>query len=271
MKYQLSLFNNDDIRAIKEDQAAFETLGWSLDQIIQNLQEIKSQGFISIPSNIYRKDEGVVGQILERKFNVRENNLSVRDLGSFELKGIRSTSHIITLCHKKPIEGSNPIQIFDRFGQITPSNRDSTLLKKKFFSTINGTHVNRQGLQLIPDDAFKFSMFHISPGKKEFICRWDLQEQIRKIDNIILVSAKTQGDTNSPDEKFHYTDAWILNGIKRLDSLIKEGVIVVDFCIDQSYISIHGPAIGIPHDRGPHIRIPRAKLLNGYNRVIKIL
>ncbi len=64
-------------------------MNWTIDQIKQRLLEVKAKGFLAIPDGMYRRDEGVVGQILEREFNIKENNISVRDLGSFELKGMR--------------------------------------------------------------------------------------------------------------------------------------------------------------------------------------
>ena len=109
---------------------------WTREQIQKRLLEIKAKGFLSIPDGMYRKDEGVVGQILEREFGIQENNISVRDLGSFELKGMRKKSGKLTLCHKKTDAGLSPIEVFDRFGYERPSNRDKLIIKKKLFSTI---------------------------------------------------------------------------------------------------------------------------------------
>ena len=49
---------------------------WTIENITSQLSEIKAKGYISIPPEKYRNDEGVVGQILEHEFGIIENNLS---------------------------------------------------------------------------------------------------------------------------------------------------------------------------------------------------
>lgn len=48
---------------------------WTKEQVIARLNEIEHKGFISVPAGMYRNDDGIVGQILEREFEVDENNL----------------------------------------------------------------------------------------------------------------------------------------------------------------------------------------------------
>lgn len=230
-------------------------MSWSITEIKSKLNMIKKKGFIGIPPDMYRRDEGIVGQLLEREFQIRENNLQIGDLGEFELKGIRSGSQTLTLCHKRPDDGLSPIQIFDRFGYIRPSNRDSSVLKKKLFTTVSGTRTNSLDLILNSDGNARIKMSF----RKEFICRWDLKNSLEKINKIVLVQADTKGRTCSRDERFHYVKAFLLNRLKSIDYLIEEGILVIDFCIDQAVGSQRGP-----HDRGPHIRIPKRKLFDAY-------
>jgi hypothetical protein len=237
-------------------------MNWTLDQIVAKLKEIKAKGFISIPPEMYRRDEGVIGQILEREFNITENNLSIRDLGDFELKGTRTKSNTLTLCHKTTEVGLTPIQIFDRFGYVKPSKRDKLVLKKKLFTTITGTRQNSLGFILKSPDPSSINMYY----GKEFICGWNLEDSIEKIDQIILVIAETWGKTLARDEQFHFIEAYLLDELKNMDELVESGVIVIDFCIDQPIGSTRGP-----HDRGPHIRISKSKLFKGYRDVRKIL
>ena len=184
-------------------------------------RQISQKGFISIPHEDYRKDEGVIGQLLEREFNVSENNISMRDLGSFELKGMRKKSSTLTLCHKTTSEGYTPNQVFDRFGYVRPSNRDSSVIKKKLFSTINGRKPNSLDLILGPNDETRFSMYYQpNTSTKEFICTWDIEDSLRKIDSIILVLADTKGKTNARDEQFHYVEAWLYNELKDFSTLL---------------------------------------------------
>jgi len=76
---------------------------WNKKSVIDKLQEISQKGFIPIPEGMYRKGDGIVGQILEREFGINENNLHIADLGTFELKGMRITKSkgsMLTLFHE---------------------------------------------------------------------------------------------------------------------------------------------------------------------------
>lgn len=237
-------------------------MNWTLDQISKKLVEIKKKGFIQIPPEMFRRDEGIIGQILEREFNLIENNLSIRDLGNFELKGMRKKSGTLTLCHKTTESGLTPIQVFNRFGYEKPSKRDRSVLKKKLFTTVKGTRQNSLGFILKSSDSSSIKMYY----GDEFICGWNLEKSIAKVDQIILVKAETKGRTLAKDEQFLFVEAYLLDELKNMDELVDSGVIVIDFCIDQPINSNKGP-----HDRGPHIRIPKSKLLYAYKDVKKIL
>jgi hypothetical protein len=239
---------------------------WTIERVTRKLEEIKAKGFIPIQSGAFRRDDGVVGQVLEREFGIRENNLNLRDLGTFELKGVRAGTQLITLSHKRPEEGLSPIQIFDRFGYIRPSRRDPSIIKKKLFITVSGRRVNSVGLRLRGIGDTTLDMVHGS----EDICKWDLTGPLEKIDQIILVLAKTQGGRNMADEEFHYIKAYVLNGLKNLKELVDTDVVVIDFCIDQP-LDASGKPIKAPHDRGPHIRVPMRKLWSAYEEVRQIL
>jgi len=234
---------------------------WSKEQIRKRLLEIKAKGFLPIPEGMYRRDEGVIGQILEREFGIKENNISVRDLGSFELKGMREKSSKLTLCHKKTDAGLSPIEVFDRFGYEKPSNRNKLILKKKLFTTVT-SKPNNLGLRLVPSGNNRIDMYHNS----EFICSWDLSEQLEKINAILLVFAETKGATASKEELFHYTSAHFIQRLKPLSTLVSSNIVVIEFCIDKQ-VDSNKP----PHDRGPHIRILKSKLFMAYEFNEKIL
>ncbi len=239
---------------------------WTREAVEQRLLEIKAKGFIPIPAGMHRNDDGIVGQILEREFDVVENNLPIRDLGNFELKGIRSKSSNLTLSHKKAEIGLTPIEIFHRFGYIRHSNRNPEILKKKLFVTVKGTIENRQTLRLrgIGDAALDMV------SGDEMICEWDLSAKIDKMDKVVLGIADTIGSTNSLDEQFHYIKAFLLDGLRPIRDLVDRDIIVIDFCIDQPLLA-DGTPNGPIHDRGPHVRVPVRKLLHAYERVTQIL
>ena len=103
---------------------------WTREKVIQKLEELRDKGFIRVPADMIRKDDGIVGQILECEFGVVENNLQLADLGTYELKGVQKKENkasILTLFHQTSTAGLTPNQIFDRFSYEKPSQRDGSL------------------------------------------------------------------------------------------------------------------------------------------------
>lgn len=237
---------------------------WTKENVITRLNEISQKGYIPVPIDMFRTDDGIVGQILEREFGVQENNLHLADLGTFELKGMRKRKGktcLLTLFHQTSCSGLTPIEIFNRFGYIRQSNR-SNILKKKLFTTIRGDKINSLGLILKPQGNDMVALYF----KDEYLATWDLSSCKTKIQKVILAFATTQGKTNSPDETFHFNEAYLLSNPNNIANAINTGAIVMDLCIDQ-------PADGSKsaHDRGPHIRISVKKLASLFETVEQIL
>lgn len=237
---------------------------WTKEQLTSHLRKIENKGYISIPTGMYRNDDGIVGQILEREFEVDENNLHIADLGNYELKGMRikkTKSSTLTLFHQKPTEGMTPIQIFNRFSYLQVSKKDGTL-KRKLFTTIYGNKENSLGFILKPNGISNVDLYY----RDEYLARWNLSSGLEKIQQILLVFAETKGKINSDEERFHYIKAYILSSPKNIYKAIGNGAVVMDLCIDQ-------PADGSKpiHDRGPHIRIPVKKLDFLFENVEQIL
>ena len=237
---------------------------WNKEQVATKLREISGKGFISIPDGMYRNDDGIVGQILEREFAVEENNLHIADLGTYELKGMRykkGKSSTLTLFHQTSTAGMTPLQLFERFSYLRASQRDGSL-KRKLFTTIYGNKENSLGFILKASGTYNVDLYY----HDEYLARWDLSSGIQKIQQVLLAFAETKGERNTPDEQFHYISAYILSSPKNIYSAIAEGAVVMDLCIDQ-------PADGSKpvHDRGPHIRIPVKKLDKLFDSAEKIL
>ena len=186
-----------------------------------------------------------VGQILEREFGIKENNLAIPDLGTYELKGFRKRSSNLTLFHKKPDRGLTPVEMFDRFGYIKPSNRNPKVLKKKLFTTISGSKYNRLGLKLLSFKKNNLEVYYYD----EFISAWDLSDALEKPEKIIMVFASTTGKGNTLQEKFYFSNAYRLEGLKDLTELLNNNAIFLDLTIDKTV-----GETGAPHDRGPHFR-----------------
>lgn len=237
---------------------------WTKEQVISRLQEIEHKGYIPVPIGMYRNDDGIVGQILEREFEVDENNLHIADLGTYELKGMRikkRKSGTLTLFHQTSTEGMTPIQIFDRFSYVRPSRRDGTL-KRKLFTRIYGNKENSLGFILKASGTNNVDLYY----HDEYLARWNLTSGLAKIQQVLLAFAETVGEKNTADEQFHYIRAYILSSPKNIYKAISEGAVVMELCIDQ-------PADGSKpvHDRGPHIRIPVKKLSSLFDVVEQVL
>lgn len=237
---------------------------WTRDRVIERLAEIEARGFIPVPESMFRRDDGIVGQILEREFEVPENNLHMADLGTYELKGMRykkNRSAMLTLFHQKPCSGMTPFELFDRFGYVKPSRRNGNL-SKKLFTTIRGDRMNSMGFILVSPSENEVCLYR----GNEFLSAWDLSEARAKIERVILALAETQGATNSKNECFHYIKAFLLSDVKNLSEAISCGAAVMDLCIDQPLGSSR-----LPHDRGPHLRIPLKKLDCLYGSIEQLL
>jgi hypothetical protein len=235
---------------------------FELSEIIEILTDIKNQGFIKIKETQFRKDEGITGQILEDLFGLKENNYAVRDLGNYELKAFRKKSSNLTLFHKKPASGLTPYQLFDRFGYVKPSKRNPAIMKKKLFTTITGHKFNSLGLKLVSTAKNDFQVYY----KDELLSTWKLDDSVHKVDEIIMVFPDTQGAVNTKEETFHFNEAYYLSGFKPLSELITNNAMFLDLCIDKEVNDT-----GVPHDRGPHIRLRKQKLFQSYNRCERII
>ena len=241
-------------------------MNWTKEKVAAKIKEISEKGFISIPKGTYRKDDGIIGQVLEREFGVPENNIHLADLGTYELKGMRlkkNKSSNLTLFHQTSTSGMSPNQIFERFSYERPSKRDGSL-KRKLFTTIKGNKQNNLGFILKASGESTVSLYY----HDEYLATWDLTSGEGKINQVLLAMAETTGVANSKDEKFHFVKAYILSSPKNIYEAISAGAVVMDLCIDQPASDFGKKA---PHDRGPHIRIPIRKLHLLFDSVEQIL
>ncbi len=239
---------------------------WTKEAIIEQMDIISAKGFISVPQGMFRRDDGIVGQVLEREFGVPENNLHLADLGKYELKGMRiknKKSSKLTLFHQTSTAGMTPNEIFARFSYEKPSNRRDEMMRK-LFTTIKGNKFNNLGFILRSSGESMVHLYYLD----EYLATWDLTSGEGKINQIILAMAETVGKANSKEEQFHFVKAYILSSPKNIYEAISEGAVVMELCIDQPVAEF---GIKSPHDRGPHIRIPIKKLDKLFGSVERIL
>ena len=130
---------------------------WTKERVTEEIERINRKGFIPISDGMFRKDDGVIGQVLEREFGVDENNIHLADLGTYELKGLRGRKGRIsklTLFHQTSTAGMTPIQLFNRFCYCKRSVRDGSM-KKKLFTTVKGNRQNNLGLILKASNGYE--------------------------------------------------------------------------------------------------------------------
>jgi hypothetical protein len=238
-------------------------MDWTKEAAVKKMREISAKGFIPLPEDKKRSDDGGVGQVLEHEFGVHENNLHEADLGTIELKAMRLSKHNnnLTLFHQKPSSGKSMMDIFDAYSYEALGKRDQ-VRKKKLFTTIKGDRVNNRGFILSAKSDSEIELYH----NKDYVATWDLSDEYKKLNQVLFARAETRGVQNSDEEEFHFTEAYYLSKPKSLSEAIKSGAVVMDFCIDQPVGSAKGP-----HDRGPHIRIPVKKLNKVFENVEVIL
>ncbi|HDX9639390.1 TPA: hypothetical protein ROY14_001449 [Bacillus mobilis] len=238
---------------------------WSIEEITTQLHFISQKGYIGIPDEDFRTDDGVVGQILEKEFGIPENNLRIGDLGVFELKGMRNRKNKsnLTLGHQKPSTGLTTRQLFEKYSYVKASKRNPNILKKKLFTTIKGSRYNNLGLKLEVQDINSnlVNLVHKTDG---YLSTWELD--LTKVQQMILVFANTEGRANAKDEKFHFIAGTLYQDMANIMSLIEGGHLVMDLCIDQP-ADLSKPM----HDRGPHWRIPVKKLPMLYSQIQTLL
>lgn len=229
-------------------------------KINEKLKEIFSMGYIDNICVDRKNDDGNIGQTLERVFGIEENNKASPDFSDCgtELKTSRNkTKSKITLFTKSPNIGMKTKDIFDTYSYISRSKRDPSLIKKKLNTTIKYGKYNNRGF-ILKTDGNNVYIYKKENDTDILICGWENIE-CQKIENTLLVFADTKGKTNSKEEVFHYTSAVWLENPMSLTEAIKEGLIVVEFAMEN--------AAGKLHDRGVKFRISKKNLYKMFKDV----
>jgi len=224
----------------------------SLDFIIKRLKEIKNRGFISSRRGY---DTGI-GHTLEQLLGLKENNLSIPDWGTFEVKGQRiETGSYITILTKKPDKIKNA-KILERYGYPRPKNGKMVIHQTVFLNKLN-----RQGFVLKDNikkrtiDLYKKNTLLGSYKKSDLRSKF-----LEKIgDGIILVFAESKKYKGI--EKFRYAEAYLLK-----DFVFKR-------YLNNIYydIRIGRYPDGRPHDHGSAFRVKKSDLKKIFKTYRKIL
>jgi len=251
---------------------------WTIPLIAKRIHEIASMGWIKVSDwhEWKKKDDGQIGQAIERLFAVPENNDELPDLGKFEIKTLRTTSSMYTLKHRSThYKGMNSREIFAKYSYP----KEDEPKYSKLYSAFGYRDFNEP---LLCDEkcigkegkcGHYFSLRSQLPGEIEihhrkdgYLSTLDLKDVWSKIDNVLFISVDARHGTGKMEEEFKINSALILDSINSPDSLLKEGVLRCEFSMSQSKKYYPNPK-----DRGHHFRMSVPKKLTAkverFNRV----
>lgn len=229
-------------------------------ELIEKLKEIEKIGFIKT----VRPHDGGVGNTLESLLNIKENNLRLPDIGDVEIKAKRiDSSSMLTLASKSPLpRGVNKL-LFINYSHVAGDGI------RKLYTTIYGSRTNPQDFKVVFENDKL-----VLQNKNNILAYWPVDllfEGLKaKADKVLLVYAETKGKKGSVNEMFHYTEAYILEGIdfENIKEILENGKLKFDIRIGADK---KGQKIGVYHDHGTAIRISKQDYPKLYKKHDKII
>jgi len=235
---------------------------YTKEDLIKRICEISKNGWHkSVKKTINARNDGAVGNTLEKLLGLEENNLPIPNMQEWELKGQRSqTRSLVTLKHIEPSPRGLKIvvnRLLPHYGwkhkEAGKKYKDD---EKSFRSTTSATGYTNRGFRLILDRSqcklrfvFDAKQADVSdPDIKGWLKSveervglgpldpepyWglkDLEFEIgSKVKNCLYVVADTKVDNNQ--EFFRYVKLYVLSGFSFNNFLecIENGEVLVDF------------------------------------------
>jgi hypothetical protein len=232
----------------------------TLAKLKKQLEEIKEKGFIKT----HRFHDNGIGKTLEDLLGVKENNFRLPDVGDIELKAKRIDSDsMLTIATKSPEpKGVNKV-LFEKYKYLDK--------EKKFnlHSTIYGSRKNPQSFQVV----FEKDKL-VLKNKNNIEAYWPVSifDDVLKAksDKILLVFAETKGERKTPNEKFHYIEAYLLSNlnIKKFKTSIQKDKLKIDIRIGMFR---SGKNKGKYHDHGTGFRINKRDFLHLFDSFEKLI
>lgn len=232
----------------------------NIKELMEKLKEIKKMGFVKT----VRPHDGGVGNTLEFLLGIKENNIRLPDAGEIEIKAKRiDSSSMLTLASKSPLpRGVNKI-LFNNYSHVAEDGI------RKLYTTIYGSRTNPQNFKVFfKDDKLMLE------NKNNILAYWTInllfEGLVAKAEKVLLVYARTKGKKGSINEKFHYIEAYLLDGLnlERIREILENGKLKFDIRIGADKA---GKKIGAYHDHGTAIRISKQDYPKLYRRHEKIM
>lgn len=213
-------------------------------EIHTRLCEIKDMGYASA----MHLHDGSIGNTLEGLLGIKENNISLPDLGKIELKSKRRKStSMLTLTSLQPLPRGVIKTLFKEYSHVASDN------VRKLYTTIFANHTNPQGFSLkIDDKRLILINKHCIPAY------WELDHLCahitKKVSTVLLVYADKRGSRKQKNLSFYYNEAYLLEDItiSSIKKCILEGKMKVDIRIGAD---VNGKSVGKYHDHGTAFRI----------------
>lgn len=232
----------------------------SLEEVKQKLLAIRDIGYVKT----HRAHDTGVGKTLEDLLGIKENNISLPDIGDTELKSQRiDTGSMLTIATKAPKpKGANRI-LYNNYKYLDYEGEYC------LHSTAYGSKPNNLSFQLI----FEGDKL-VLDNEKRIEAYWPMSvfdEVLKsKSDNILVVFAETKGKRKTESEHFHYIEAHLLSGlnINKFEAAIRNDKLKVDTRIG-TYKS--GKSKGKYHDHGTGFRISKgnfSQLFDSYQQIL---
>jgi len=234
----------------------------SKEQLKERLREICAGGWHkSVKDTSDNRNDGAVGNTLERLLGIEENNLPIPNAQEWELKGQRMHSKsLVTLKHLEPSPRGAKIVaniLLPKYGwKHAEAGKKYSVEEMSFRSTTNAVNYTNRGFRLILDRGQKKLRFVFEASKADIndpeIVSWlksveqrvglealnpepywgleDLKYEIgAKIKNCFYVIAESK--IESGHELFRYNKLLVLSGFSFEGFLncIEKGAVLVDF------------------------------------------
>ncbi len=232
----------------------------TLRKLKEQLKKIKAMGFVKT----HRAHDTGIGKTLEDLLEIKENNLRIPDVGDVELKAKRIDSgSMLTVATKSPEpKGINKV-LFEKYKYLDKEG------KYNLHSTVYGSRKNPQSFKVVFDNEKL-----VLKNKSKIEAYWPISifDDVLKAksDKILLAFAETKGERKTKNEKFHFTEAYLLSNlnINKFKSAVESDKLKIDIRIG---VYRSGKNKGKYHDHGTGFRINKRDFLHLFDNFTQII
>jgi len=232
----------------------------TLRKLKDQLEKIKAMGFVKT----HRAHDTGIGKTLEDFLDIKENNLCLPDVGDVELKAKRIDSgSMLTVATKSPEpKGINKV-LFEKYKYLDKEG------KYNLHSTVCGSRKNPQSFKVF----FEKDRL-VLKNKSNILAYWPVSifDDVLKAksDKILLAFAETKGERKTKNEKFHFTEAYLLLklNINKFKSAVENDKLKIDIRIG---VYRSGKNKGKYHDHGTGFRINKRDFLHLFDNFTQII